>query len=62
MSCDMNNVENLNDYEDILGEISTICFHHDAEYMCIGGDMNTDLSRERSWHTGALKHFVDYEN
>ena len=39
-----------------------LCLKHVAENICIAGDMNTDLSRLSSWHTQAIKQFVEHED
>ena len=39
-----------------------ICLNNNAEYVCIAGDMNTDLSRTNSWHTKSVLQFIDNEN
>ena len=39
-----------------------ICTQNNAEYICIAGDMNTDLSRINSWHTSSLLQFIENEN
>ena len=62
MPCDTNESSNRNEYESILSEISTLCIKYCAEFVCIAGDMNTDLSRIDSWHTQTLLEFIDYEN
>ena len=38
------------------------CLNNNAEYVCIAGDMNTDLSRTNSWHTKSVLLFIDNEN
>ena len=43
--CDINDLRNIDEYESILLEISTLCIKHSVQYMCLLGDMNTDLSR-----------------
>ena len=48
MPVDCNDVNNLQEFENILSEISMICLNNNAEYVCIAGDMNTDLSRTNS--------------
>ena len=39
-----------------------ICTQNNAEYICIAGDMNTDLSRIYSWHTSSLLQFIENED
>ena len=48
-------------YENVLSEISSLCLHHNAEHICIVGDMNTDISRSHSRHTRLLLQFVENE-
>ena len=59
---DNNKSDNLNKYENILTEISMICTQNNAEYICIAGDINTDLSRINSWHTSSLLQFIENED
>ena len=33
-----------------------------AEHICIAGDMNTELTRQNSWHTNGIKRFVTDES
>ena len=54
MLVDCNDVSNLQEFENIISEISMICLNNNAEYVCIAGDMNTDLSRTNSWHTKSV--------
>ena len=62
MPCDNNNIDSLHVYVDILTQISAICSKYDAEYICIGGDMNTDLVRLQSQNTQALIQFAAKES
>ena len=62
MPCDNNNIASLHVYVDILTQISAICSKYDAEYICIGGDMNTDLVRLQSQNTQALIQFASKES
>ena len=50
--------ENIDDYENVLAEISAICRNNDAMYICIVGDFNTAFDREQSWHTQSVKQFM----
>ena len=45
MPCDINDLRNIDEYEYLLLEISTLCIKHCFQYMCLLGDMNTDLSQ-----------------
>ena len=49
-------------YVDILTQISAICSKYEAEYICIGGDMNTDLVRLQSQNTQAPIQFAAKES
>ncbi len=37
--------KNIQEYQDILSEISVVCQSHNAEHVIISGDFNTDFSR-----------------
>ena len=58
MPIDNNITENLNEYDNILTKISMICTQNNAEYICIAGDINTDLSRIISWYTSSLYNLL----
>ena len=58
---DINKINIITDYENVLSEISSLCLHHNAEHNCIVGDMNTDISRSHSRHTRLLIQFVENE-
>ena len=45
MPWDCNKVNNLNEYESILNEISAVSITNNVEHLCLLGDMNTDVSR-----------------
>ena len=65
MVCDNNSAACLQTYEDLLAEISVICNKCNAEYVCIAGGLNTEISWTNSKHTSALNRlnrFVDVEN
>ena len=49
---------NLNEFIDILNDISIICNYADVNYVCIAGDLNTDLNRSR-YQTNELSRYVD---
>ena len=57
----MNTVDNLEEYEDVLNEESIIISSNNALYVCIAGDLNTDFSRAKSWHTRSLNNFNEHE-
>ena len=62
MPWDCNEVNNCNEFQFILSEISALCITNNVEHMCMLGDMNTDFSCAHSWHTQALNRFIDHEN
>ena len=45
----------------MLSEISHYCLSYNVQYLVIGGDLNTDISRVNSANTITLKHFVSNE-
>ena len=51
----------INDYIDVLSEISHYCFSYNVQYLVIGGDLNTAITRINSANTITLKHFVSNE-
>ena len=58
MPCDLNVHSTTILYQDVLHDIdSCISNHDDIEYVIIGGDLNTDVTRLRSNHTNALRAF-----
>ena len=57
--CDTNNNEHLQDYNDVLSDISGCMIQHKIDYCVIAGDLNTDLSRLNSGNS--LQSFVDNE-
>ena len=60
--CDTNNNEHLQDYNDVLSDISGCMIEHKIDYCVIAGDLNTDLSRLNSGNTLSLQPFVNNEN
>ena len=46
MPCDLNDHLSIGKYESVLSEISLLCIKHNAEYVCIGGDFNTQFSND----------------
>ena len=51
----------IDDYIDVLSEISHYCLSYNVQYLVIGGDLNTDISRINSANTITLKHFISNE-
>ena len=45
MPWDCNEVNNCNEFQSILSEISALCITNNVEHMFVLGDMNTDFSR-----------------
>ena len=46
----------------MLSEISSLCIKYNAEYVCIGGDFNTQFSRRESLNTKTILQFIGEEN
>ena len=59
---DVNNVMNISQHDDVLNIISMMCTKHNAEYICIAGNMNTDFSRAEFFHTKSLLQFIRNED
>ena len=63
MPCDTDfDVENLNVFNEVLNDVTSIADTLNVDRIVIGGDFNTDISRQNSWHTAALLRFVLEEN
>ena len=45
---------NVIEYKEILNDISVLCNSINITYVCIGGDFNTDLSRNTPQTEGYL--------
>ena len=58
MPCDINDHNNLSEYDSMLSEISALCIENDVQNLCVLGDMNTDLSLPHSLHTQSLLKFI----
>ena len=61
MPCDINTQGNIDEYDNVLAEISAICINNNAMYICIAEDYNTAFDREQAWHTHSLKQFMSPE-
>ena len=61
MPCDLNDHINIGEYESVLLEISSICIKYNVEYVCIGGNFNTQFSRCKSLNTKAILQFIGKE-
>ena len=62
MPCDdWRHDKNIIEYKNILNEISVICNSTNASHVCIGGDFNTDISRNTP-QTEALKLYLEDSN
>ena len=61
MPCDTS-VDNSNEFECVLNEMSTLIVNHNVDHIIIGGDFNADLSRSTSLHVEKLLMFVEKEN
>ncbi len=58
MPCDDRRAnQNLLEYVHVLNDIDVICNMINANYVCIGGDLNTDMTRG-SFETAELVKFV----
>ena len=44
MPCDNDNVDSLHVYVNILTQISALCDKYGEQHICIGSDLNTDLT------------------
>ena len=53
--------EKLDEYEDILKEISSLCLKSPTQYIILGGDWNADISRNDG-RTKLFKEFIAQEN
>ena len=62
MPCDCNESQNLNEFDNILSEISLLCIKYNSEYVCIAGDLNTDFTRPNSWNTKSMNAFIENKN
>ena len=62
MVCDLNDHLSIGNYESVLSEISSLCIKYNAEYVCIGGDFNTQFSRRESLNTKTILQFICEEN
>ena len=62
MSCDINDPDNLSEYDSTFSKISALCIKNDVQNLCVLYDMNTDLSRFHSWHTQSLLTFIENED
>ena len=61
MPPDTTGEENLREFTETLREISSLLEVCNTNYIIVGGDFNTDFSRERSPHTRVLKDFIERE-
>ena len=57
MPCDNHTADTHNDYNCVMSDISLNFDNNNIDYCVIGGDVNTDLSRDASNHTLSLNHF-----
>ena len=55
------NTDSLEEYTDILQEISRLCINNSTQHIIIGGDWNADLSRNDG-RTKLFKEFIAQEN
>lgn len=58
MPCDSSHISDHDVYREVLTEIESIFDqHYDVDYVILGGDLNTDLSRVQSVHSVLLNDF-----
>lgn len=63
MPCDTQyDVANVEIFNDVLNEISSIASMYESDRIICAGDFNTDFSRTRSLHTRALSDFLSNED
>ncbi len=53
MPCDQNQYDA--EYDDVLYDINMLIHNQSIDHILIGGDLNTDISRQMSAHTVALR-------
>ena len=53
--------ENLNEFNEVLDAIQSVCLICDTQYIIVGGDFNCDITRNVP-QTHALMDFVEREN
>ncbi|ELU06189.1 hypothetical protein CAPTEDRAFT_212159 [Capitella teleta] len=59
MPCDTDHaVDNLNVFIEVLNDVSNLAESANVDSIVIGGDLNTDISQQHSWHTAALLGYV----
>ena len=58
--CDTNVNEHLQDYNNVLSDISGCMIQHKIDYCVIAGDLNTDLPRLNSENTLTFQSFVAF--
>ena len=62
MPCENSNTTPDNEkFDEILNIVSSICNSNHADYILIGGDLNTDFSRNLSHHTNSVRDFINSE-
>lgn len=63
MPCDTDtDLSNMQVYNDVLTDVSNLAEILDIDRVIIGGDFNTDVSRQHSWHTAAVLQFTRDES
>ena len=53
--------ENLDEFNEVLDAIHSVCLACDTQYIIVGGDLNCDIARDVP-QTHALMEFVEREN
>ena len=63
MPCDTQyNQANLNEFNEVLEEMSFLAIAYDSDHLVFCGDFNTDFARCLSLHTRALSNFLHQES
>ncbi len=62
MPCDSGLLCDTEEYNSVLSSIALYCNTNNVCHCIIGGDLNTDLSRDHSLNTNSLNRFVDSES
>ncbi len=60
--CPESDTDNMKTFDDTLDTISEQCTTNDVNFIVIGGDLNTDITRSTSPHTDKLLSFVEQES
>ena len=62
MPCDTEyDQSNCEVFMDVLCEVSNVIVKEDVDFVIVGGDFNTDMTRSRSLHVNILQSFIERE-